>query len=1078
MPARHIEVVSGLNMYDVGIGFPQTNNLLCCLPCQSVTVTFQNVHNTSLHLTQINIASDPWLLPTVTAINGGAPTLPITIASGATFTVTFQLCVDSNFAPTSYWKFFFVTTEHTMEDFYYVPMTCVTIDDLTSVSLMSFGDVIPNVPATQSGQVSNSTIGSFAYTIDFSGCPDITGTNLSGTIVPGQTIAFTVTWSPTTYPEILNCTGGISLDANRDCSTKITLDGQTVAYDCDPEGGICCLNVTLNTENGYLDSQNALCDADFTYNSAAILEKKQIIYDLKYFEPITFGTAFYFNPYLFSVTTGGFNTFLTSGNPPPQYYALTYSLSAVTGTPYAMLLYAVGFNTNNQKNIQAYITFVDPANGIFRITLDFYVVSDRNFMINNSVFSNKFKYQKSTLNDTSIYNNTVPSVYTQDEYLSSYFMVVKNLVKTDYVHNLPFTARFYNKGLYDNVSEFQNPVFNLSRNVGLVTELSIYEATKITFTINVDSSYLGCDHIIFHLVDETLDDNTLQFIAATDASRAEIQNNAGPAVLNNHLIAPSTFNYLGSDVYEATCYVDININPTHQYRVFAIVYGGDGVTVNTFKSASYKVRSIPEYDCDCKPEITSYWDNYFESKQTDDYRPVGKERIQHRLVLKEGTITECLTNWGISIPDWRVALTSIKLRIYKRYLYFPPDPNQDYATFFEFGNYVSTRNNVAVGNWDNFTSLNVLDVNTDEIHVSINNVRVRWENTSFNGNVSQCKMDTYMDKYPITGAQATSYVSTLNVLNTWIDEDVYFEYEFEFDLSSYFGSFFKFHICRAFMARAISFENFNSGFPTHIISQYMEGYDTTINTWVPLGSTISASAYSLLRITYTSNDAGPLYGWFNFFIETLPFGLPMLVESNATNSPTGLLNNGLANIVVNQSINYSPSGSIAQVVIDTSMLQNTSYLFCGYWSEMFDVFTCDWFNVHTRANGSPQIQMLPTPTYADYFTLTLFSATTNNYVYITSLFGASPPLNGQTYTLHYAFGTPTTQGINIWLGQFGTAGLPNIVIPSGSQVGIITFVWPFVNNGNWTIKLVGGTDVSGYWSFAIGGADCATSPFE
>ena len=1082
--ARKIVLVSGLNVYETGTPIPPpANNLLCCLPCQEVNVIFENVHNSPLTITALSIQDDVTLTATITSINGSAPSFPFVVADGDTFNVKFQICRGTG-APSPYWKFYFDTVEHRIEDFYYVPMSCVTIDSLASIDTINFIDVVPGTTVTETGSITNNTLEGFTYTISL--CPGLTGTNLTATVPVGATIGFTISWSPTSYPEIISCVGSISVNENPlDCTTKLSIDGNTVNYDCDAEGGICCLNVTLNTENGYIDAVDTLCEGIDLYNQAAILEKKQVIYDLKFFEALTNGTAIYFNPYLFSTNTNPFASFLSSTNPPPQCYTVTYNTGLLNGNPYTMNLTNMGANGNNQKNIQAYITFLDPANGMFRITLDFFVVCDRNFMINNSVFSNKFKYQKSTLNDPGIYGNTFASVYNQNEYISAYFQVQKGLTKRDFVHNLPFTGRFYNSGLYATPSEFTSPNFNLSRTVGNVTELSSFEPTKMTFNITVDTgTYVACDYIVFHLVDETLNDNTLQFLAATDASRAEIDNNAGPAVLDNHLIAPSTFTYLGSDVYEASCYIDINLDATHQYRMFAIVYSRNDV-VNTFKSDSYRVRTVPEYDCDCKPEVTSYWDNYYETLESYDYRPVGKERIQHRLVLKEGTIGSCLANWGLSIPDWRVALTGIKLRIYKRYMYFPVsnDPNTDYCTFFEFGNFYSSRNGAAVGNWDNFTALDVLDVNTDEIHVSINNVRVLWENTSFNGNVSQCKIQTYMDKYPITGATATSYVSTLNVLNTWIDDDIYFEYEFEFDLSSYFGSFFKFHICEAHRVSAISFENVNSGFPPVITNVSIQGFDPTIGSYVPLtGNFISASSYTYIQLIYEINEPGPLYGWFNFFIETAPFGLPTLVESNAVASPNDLDNYGLAPIMSSQSYLYQLYGGnvIAVATIDVSQLQATSYLFCGYWTQMTGQNNCKFFNIHTRPNGSPQIQMLTTPTYADFFELALFGATTNNYVYITSAYNIANnwPTPGQTYKIFYTFSTPTTQLIYIWIGQHGQAGLPNAVIPVGSQVGFEIVTWPFVANGNWTIKLLGGGDISGYWSFALGGEDCDKAPWE
>jgi hypothetical protein len=1003
------------------------------------------------------------------------------VPQNATFTVTFEFCANqSPVAP--YWKFFFFTTQHNAEDFYYVPSTCVPFGNLLSTLDVDFGNVPVGLEQTQLITITNTTIDDIDYDIQL--CAPLTGTNLSGNLsaISGQQV-IQIKWTPSAFPESLSCTAN-ALEINNingDCTAKIDIYGESTNIDCDPdETGICCLNVALNTENGYISPQTELCLAEETYNYAAILEKKQLIYDLKYLNEITVGTTFFFNPILFSVSTTVFDSYINSNSTPSQGYSFTVAGSTVNGNPYPMLLINAGPNVNNQKNIQAYLTLIDPENGTFRITFDFFVVCDKNTMINSSVFSNVFKYQKSTLNDTTSYNNNLPSVYTQDEYITSYIMVQQQSISSRkaIAHSIPFTARFYNKGLYNGPSEFTNPTWTLSRSSGVVNNLSTLEPTKITFNIGVGSNYGGCDYIVFHAVDESLNLNNDLFLEATDASRVEIQTNAGPAVLDNHFIAPAVFTSNGSYVYEASCYFDTNINLTHGYRFFAVVYAGNTYTVNTFKSNSYRVTAIPDYDCECTPKIDSYWDNYFETRETDDYRPVGKERIKHRLVLKDGAFGNCIEDWGIEVEDWRTLVSQVNLRIYKRQLYFPSDPNQDYATFFEYGNYTSLRDNSFLYGWQDLGAMKVSDENIDQIHVEINNIRVPWESTTFNGNVSQCKMETYMDKYPITAPNSTNYISALNVVNSWIDEDVYFEYEFVFDLSAYYAQPFVFSMCRAFMVKAISFENVNSGFPPHIINFQFEGYDPTINTWVPLPTLVNALNYTQLRLIYTSDDIAPYIGWFNFFIEEFPYGLATLIESNAAASPNGLQNYGLADMVTNQSVQYTASANPpyeAHVYIDTSELRTTSYRFCGYWTERTLTPTCTYLNRHDNMGGTTQYIQMNTPQLTDDLAMVFLNVPLNRFLYVRSRnIASSLPVVGGTYYFHYNFASATTRVINIWFSRHDFTGTPTVVIPVGETVGAIMFTMPIgpLSPEFWTIRFEAGVDYSGAGVFKIGNEYC------
>jgi hypothetical protein len=88
------------------------------------------------------------------------------------------------------------------------------------------------------------------------------------------------------------------------------------------------------------------------------------------------------------------------------------------------------------------------------------------------------------------------------------------------------------------------------------------------------------------------------------------------------------------------------------------------------------------------------------------------------------------------------------------------------------------------------------------------------------------------------------------------------------------------------------------------------------------------------------------------------------------------------------------------------------------------------------------------------------------------------PTAGQSYYLYYDFGNNSPQVCNIWFGQNGDAGLPNIIIPVNSDSGIVQFTWPAGTSGLWRFKLVGGSEMSGYCNIGIGSEECDYAPWD
>lgn len=1083
--ARKIEIISGINVNESG-GGTLSNNMLMCVS-QQVVITAQNVHNTSLTLNGLSISFDSANGGvTLLEINGAAPSFPYTIPVGGTFTYKLEIYSDGSLTQIA-WRTQFSTVEHTVETPYYYFADNVTLESLFDTALIDFGTVLPSFTQTQNIIFSNNTLGSVSYDIDFSSCSDLAVTNSSNTVAAGGSVLISVSWTPLTAPSTLSCSLDVSeTNSGGGCAFSIPVNGiVTDAYDCDIVTGICCVNMQIQTPNGYLDTVTGICDTNQPYDASAILDYKKLICDFKYRnenapsgipEELPNGLKIYFSHSLFSATGNDWNSLVSA--PPGQAWYYAYNQSMPNGAQYPMTLIGTGSYSASQKNWKATFVPVDYANGYFRIIFEFYLVCDYEQKLNNSLFDHQVKYRRNAVSSLSDFTNTSPSVYNSLKNLSVYcgaqFTSLAYSSYFDITKSIPFASRFYNRGLYDGLSEFTTPVFTFIRNGNIVNDLSAFQPTEAIFNITIDNSlYFGCNAILFHLIDLNKNNATQDLLLGVDSSRAEIINLPVSSVLNNNLESPSTFTNLGGNVWQAKCIINTNLTAGHNYMLFAIVYGNDGVTVNTFKSESYSVRTVPDYDCFCKPDIESQWSNYYKSINSNDYRPVGKERIQHKLKLTVGDFQSCLDDWDFNelIPDWRKALTKINLRIYKRVMNYP---SASQVTFFQYAQATSVRDAAFFGGWQNLGILQVTDFGTDEITTEINNYRVPWEYTTFLGSVYTANISTYMNKSSV-GANTPIYIAAQNVLETWIDEEVYFEYEFEFDMTSFLSSNFVFSFSKAFKVNAISFENINSGFPDIIVNHTVEGFSPVTNTWLPLGNSVNILGYTFIRLTFYSTQDG----WFSLFYETAPFGMPTIQESNASASPTGMVQYWQAPIISFQNEEYEqiippqvPSNA-AVVILDTSQFQNIPYLFCAYYSEI-DVNLCRYMDYHTF-NGSSAIQGL-NPQLSDTLALIFLNVTLNRYAFVKSSNSTYLlPVVGNTYYFEYVFAAPLTRPMSVWIGQANWVGSPTFIIPIGETVGAVSFVWPpdlLVSDGRWTLKFGAGTDYSSAATFKIGTEDC------
>lgn len=620
--------------------------------------------------------------------------------------------------------------------------------------------------------------------------------------------------------------------------------------------------------------------------------------------------------------------------PPPQgWFIEINSTSMSIGGLYAMNLIGTGPNQFNQTNFEVLFNWIS-ANE-FSIVFSFYHIEDVENWIASTALINNPKWRRNSVNAPnptmgSSFENLIGSVYNTDKKLCSllYLRDPNNLIDdqpTDchFVHSINYTARWYNSGLYGGPSEFTGmssplPTFELQRTSGVVTDFSTIEPTKIVFKVRIDSGlYGGLEKVIFQLFDETKTIDTVSFLANYDSSRSDIENLAGTGILNNHLIRPSTKTSV-SDDHELTAYVNTSVSPVGKYRIAAIVYSSDLVTVNTFISDQIIVRQTPDLTCDeCVIDTNSTFFQYAHSENSNCIRPTVKERIRHFVEIDGGSFTSCLENWGGGkFADY---LTQITLNVYRSESGFPT-PSE--TTFFMFEQHVSNRMAGFPSGWQNLGNLIVED---DSGIVTTNFLtRVRWENTPFDGsNVMKSSNSTFMNR-SFVGFLGSTYVSTLGITNDWTNQTIWFEYVYKFDLSSLFGTPYFINMVKSFQVVPIENEPFS---PSHIDSMQIQGQAAGSSTWVDLQNPFCPSDWSRVRVLYTATGLVPAtINRFIFFMEPYIGGsISNIMESESFDELNGFPQ-------LNNVLDVSPFfvGNEAFAELDISTLGDGQYIVCGY----------------------------------------------------------------------------------------------------------------------------------------------------
>lgn len=1066
MSIHRIELISGLNES------PSTNTFLCCAPCQEVVLTFQNVHTTSLTVTAF---TDTWLAKefnfTILEINGLSPSFPFIVAEDEVFTMKLEICYNGSGNP-QYIQPYFTTVEHNDDLEFQFDFNCIALNDILSTTYVDFGVVPVSIPSNQSFTINNTTIDEISYSFSFiGGACDGLVLPPNGSVSAGNSINPIFTFTPTLPSQNLSCNINISIGS---CSQTIQVVGGSEEIIC--EECLCCVDIQIQTAGNYLTTDSGFCSPDVLYSKASFLDKKTIVYKMKYQSALVTGFRVQFTPGLFILECelpSELNQPLSIG-----YYIQYLSGAHPDGVAQTMLLNGAGSNALNLKNWEVYFRPVNAANGFFNVEFTFYVIQDYESLLTNLLWNNAKKLTRTTLSATTDWTNTLTSVYNTDKkYLSGEFyisdpatLVNDSPFACNQIACSNFAARFYNRGINNASSEFLFPQFTLSRANGIVNNFSVLEPTRITFKINIPAIYgTSAPVIVYHLFDTSINDDSVDFLTSTDSSRYRVLSYTGTAVLNNHLVAPGVAPYLNTGAWECALYVGTTVNPTSVYRVAAIVYSSNGEMVNTFLSEEIRVTRFPDMDCNCKPDFDSSFIQYWQKTKADCFQPVAKERIGHELILSEGDFGTCLADLGVTDLVWPRQLKSVRLKIYKRKDNYPTIGK---TTFFEYETHYSERDFAYPGNFHNYNNLIVSDTGPnigDDVAMTIRDIRVPWEYTPFQpGQVTTADTATYLNRTP-AGGLTNSYISGAFATQTWTNEDVYFEYTFEFDLFPQVGVPFFWKTVKAFIVNAIEIEPNNGGYDQVITDVTIEGKDKLTGLYQEIEAPICFSDWDAIKLTYQATMDGD----FLFFMEKEPFGFPTIMENDGAQSPFGITQSYIPQqYLLSMDMVFDPVTFKASVVLNAPNFENGKYRFCGYISFPPAQAVCEYFLRHVLDNNSSSI-VAPNLFIGDTLTVTFNAATANRYLFeYVSVGQTQYPVVGETYVFEYSFTVPTTRVVDILIGAFLQNFTPTFSLPIGSTSGSVTFVWVGGTIGQWSLVVRGGTNMTTVGSFKFGTAQC------
>ena len=686
--------------------------------------------------------------------------------------------------------------------------------------------------------------------------------------------------------------------------------------------GLNCYDMGISSEelNPFiLPNQDGLCDltSGMVQTIFAIGEKKFLYFSHQYNNTLSGPNIdIYFNPWMWDVVCNIPGKY-GSGNidgPPPAGWHLKFQPSMMGGI-YQMTLYGAGVNANCQKNYQVNIEFQTP--DVFQIVMEFYMIEDVDNWIDTGVISNQPKLLNNHVFAPSPFQNVVQSVYNADKTMCLLtYIVDPNVLVNEpgtgdptqtppvppnqvpfecfITKTIPMTGRYYNQGLYGGASEMTNPVFTFERNAVNVGNISTIVKTKAKFQIT-NPAGTPILNIVLWLIDASGINNFTDFKTNYDSSRVNVYTFPFNTPVDNLIVGPMVApTLIAANTYECSVHIGpTGVNPIGVYYLIAVAYDFFGNMVNSFISEQIPVTQIPGIEICCDMETTSTWSDYVKSEANYCFYPTMKERISNEITALPGSgpgsFDQCLQDygWNPSLQNWTEFLVDITLNVYRKVVGFP---TLGQTTFFYFNQYQSIRQMGFPGDMNNLTAGFQAAIAGSLITLQWEG-RVRYEETlPVNGsNVFVANNATPFNRLP-AGSLGNTFVTTQNMTFDWGDKDIFFEYIFQFDISSLFTQ-------PCVVNQIIIGKIHPSDFETNPLPStswlkplQIQGVKGS-NPPEAFAGPFCPGTYDYLLCTMDTNGTlNPMTGTIIAFLDPFPYGINNLLEDNGVNaSSTGFI---------------------------------------------------------------------------------------------------------------------------------------------------------------------------------------------
>lgn len=686
--------------------------------------------------------------------------------------------------------------------------------------------------------------------------------------------------------------------------------------------------ISLKISFGLIGTVDVDCSSFDPYNYTAIGDLKTGTFDLFYEKGFQNLTEVYFNPWLFS-STGNFGTLYPAGYPNTRpaggWFYQVDTAQIGNGFQPMTLINPFGNNPNSWKNIDVQIELIDFYS--FRIQFSFYMIEDLDNWITALDIANQPKLLKNQINSP-VLDNTNFSVYNNQKMLAVLFYVYDpNIIIGYNQQNQPvyyecylqkrvfFEGRFWDKGLRNNPSEMTNPTWTLMRAAVPVNDISIFDNTEITFEID----YINpVDTVVFWLFDANNFNNTVDFVQNYDSSRIAITTNPGSVQLDNNIWSPSQApTNIGGNTYQVKAVINTLLNTGGDYYIGAICYSSTDGMVNSFlKKLNVKVTPDPWTFC-CPMDVETHWLDYNNDYTTNCFSPALKERIRNRMFITGGDFQDCIDNFGAPLA-WNNYLNFISLRIYRKIDNYPI-PGK--VTYFQFAEYISFRQVGFPNNWNNPNSNLYVAESGSSLYVEWGG-RVLFNDSLIpGGNVYTADMSTPTVRTNVGAALGNTYVSTNNILYNWADQDIYFEYQFNFDLTPIVGVSSIVNLYQINVCHPSNYETNPTPFGSILDPLEVWGVNQAGQTLIANQFCSGSYDYLLVRVSGAA-VTGQLIATLNYY----PYTEANLKENESFTSP-----NGAAQLT--DPIMFDVSGSFvgneAFFKIDVGQLPPGKYQICG-----------------------------------------------------------------------------------------------------------------------------------------------------